>query len=347
LYITISGPPSDNPLNPFISQSLFICSAFLIYLAICRFTEQAVSKIILFGVLPISFVLMMLLVFAAPSVSAFLQISLFSGFILFASSARKLLTSDYQEYKLSAIFTAVILFIYAFILLGQLMAGLISEDQVLPGPSTSALVNSIATFIASYLWSGGFILMISQRLQGELNELAMNDALTRVRNRRAMNRLLDFEMQRVHDEVKIFSIILLDIDHFKRINDSFGHDIGDQVLRWFASVLQVNLRAQDIVARWGGEEFLILLPVTPIDQALQIAERLRKLVASSDVELPDVIIRVTFSAGISSSTTNRDVKDLCKVADQALYIAKETRNRVVTQDLILESEPIYAREDIK
>lgn len=337
LFITLMGRPSGL-LHPFITQIIFITGSLLIYLAICRFTDQPTSKVILFGLLPISFVLMTLSVFIATTPSIFKQISLIMGFVFFTSSARKLLTSDYQEYKLSAIVTSVILFLYAFVLLGQLIAGFFNKAVILPLPSTSEVISGIAMLITSYLWSGGFILMISQRLQGELNELAMNDALTRVRNRRAMDRLLKFEMGRVQEEVKDFSIILIDIDHFKRINDTFGHEIGDQVLRWFASTLQKNVRSEDVVARWGGEEFLILLPITSIDEAAVIAERLREIVATSNAGISDEEIHITFSAGVSSTATNRDVKNLCKVADQALYVAKRTRNLVVNQNMLSGSE---------
>ena len=189
-------------------------------------------------------------------------------------------------------------------------------------------------FIASYLWTGGFILMVSQRLQGDLNDLAMNDALTRIRNRRAMQDMLDFEMERVENEIREFSIILLDVDHFKRVNDTYGHDVGDIVLLWLASTLQHEMRVQDMVARWGGEEFLILLPDTKLDEAVQIAERLRATVDASKIESPADTIHITFSAGVANSTTSRDVSRLCKVADQALYIAKETRNTVKSQEAI-------------
>ena len=79
--------------------------------------------------------------------------------------------------------------------------------------------------------------MISQRLQSDLNDLTMNDALTRIRNRRAMQNMLDFEMRRVDKEIRDFSIILLDVDHFKRVNDTFGHDADDIVLQWLASTI--------------------------------------------------------------------------------------------------------------
>jgi diguanylate cyclase (GGDEF)-like protein len=199
------------------------------------------------------------------------------------------------------------------------------------GSSVEKLVK-ILFFIFSYLWTGSFIFMISQRLASQLHEMAMNDALTRVRNRRAMDKLLEFEMERVSNEVKDFSIILIDIDHFKKVNDTYGHQVGDEILQWFAATLQNNIRIQDFVARWGGEEFLILLPDTSLDESAQLAERLRSIVASSVTGVEDEEIMLTFSAGVSSSSTNRDVKELCKVADQALYLAKQTRNRITTQN---------------
>jgi diguanylate cyclase (GGDEF)-like protein len=179
--------------------------------------------------------------------------------------------------------------------------------------------------------------MISQRLQSDLNDLAMNDALTRVRNRRAMQNMLDFEMQRVQNEVKDFSIILLDVDHFKRVNDTHGHDVGDLVLQWMAQTLQASLRAQDIVARWGGEEFLILLPDTGLDEAMTIAERMCAAVEKSTVAGVPVPLHSTFSGGVACSKSNRNVDQLCKVADQALYVAKQTRNRIVSQEQIPET----------
>jgi diguanylate cyclase (GGDEF)-like protein len=213
-----------------------------------------------------------------------------------------------------------------------MVAGFFSIEEVLPGPSASDIISGLALFILSFIWTAGFILMVSQRLQSSLSEMAMNDSLTQLHNRRAMDRMLDSEMARVHQEMANFSIILMDIDRFKEINDSYGHDVGDRVLQWFASTLQKNLRLQDVVARWGGEEFLILLPDTPVDEAVRIADRLRVLIASEQVDLASEAIHVTFSAGIASSTLNRDVRHLCQVADQALYEAKQTRNRVISLD---------------
>ncbi len=123
----------------------------------------------------------------------------------------------------------------------------------------------------------------------------------------------------------------MDIDHFKHVNDTYGHDVGDQVLHWVAQTLQEALRVQDVISRWGGEEFLILLPETSLEEAVQIAERLRANIAASHMEGTTEVIHVTFSAGVSSASEQSDVDLLCKTADRALYVAKGSRNRVVSQ----------------
>ncbi len=329
LVLVIDGRP-DAAHAPW-ANILIICGFWLFYLAICRFTEQPFNRWLVFGLFPVSALALALAAVLDVGPSVFLYIRMIPGVVFVAGAGLKLLTCDHHQYRLSANITAIPFLTYALVMIGQMIAGFFSVSQVLPQPSISGIFSALALFILSYIWTTGFILMVSQRLQGALNELAMNDALTRVRNRRAMDQLLRYEMERVHEEIKDFSIILLDIDHFKRINDTYGHQTGDVVLQWFASSLQVNLRVQDVVARWGGEEFLVLLPDTLLDEATEIAERLRDRVASSKVEILEDSEKITFSAGIATSTTNRDVKLLCKIADEALYIAKQTRNRVVTQ----------------
>jgi len=334
LIITLVRPPMESRFEPFGTQFLFICGYALIYLAICRFTNRPYSKWILYGVAPAGLLALIVEVSVTSGPMPYRITSLVVGTVLFGSTAITIWMSDHRRYRLSAHITAVTLACFSISMLVQLIASLFSADVVLPVGTATEKVLSLMFFVLSFAWTAGFILMVSQRLQSDLNELAMNDALTRVRNRRAMDQLLDFEMDRVHAEMKDFSIILIDIDRFKHINDTYGHDVGDRVLQWFASTLQTYMRVQDVVARWGGEEFLILLPGTSLEDAAKIAERLRKLIEASEAEVPDGNMGLTFSAGVSSSNTNRDVKDLCRVADQALYVAKKKRNLVATQDEI-------------
>jgi diguanylate cyclase (GGDEF)-like protein len=306
----------------------------LIYIAICQFIGTKFNRSLIYGLFPLGLLGYIALTFLPRGTLPVITITHLISFPLNLAAAYTLFRADKTRFKLGAYLMAFPLLIYGLITVVRFLTGIFNPLQVLPGQTASNIFDVMSLFILSYLWISGFILMISQRLQADLNELAMNDALTRVRNRRAMQGMLDFEMQRVQTEVKDFSVILLDVDHFKKVNDTHGHDVGDIVLQWMAQTLQVELRVQDIVARWGGEEFLILLPDTSLHEALEIAERLRIKIESTPVDSSPVPIQITFSAGVSNSKPNRNVDQLCKVADQALYLAKQTRNRVVSQDAI-------------
>ncbi|MSP28048.1 MAG: GGDEF domain-containing protein [Methylococcales bacterium] len=130
-------------------------------------------------------------------------------------------------------------------------------------------------FISGYLRNVSFIMMVSHRLYQDLRDTASRDFLTTVYNRRATQQLLDKEFhhfQRYHNHC---SLILLDIDYFKAVNDSYGHETGDKILHSVTAVLTAQLRKTDILGRWGGEEFLVVLPSTTIEQAIEVAEKLR------------------------------------------------------------------------
>ncbi|HCA12152.1 MAG TPA: GGDEF domain-containing protein, partial [Marinobacter adhaerens] len=137
-----------------------------------------------------------------------------------------------------------------------------------------------------------------------------------------------------------FSIALIDLDLFKQINDQFGHDAGDDVLREFAALMRTVIRQADVAARWGGEEFLVLLPDTSLLQALSLAERLRSQVARHPFRFRDQALPVTISAGVCSIAKARSLDDLLKQADLNLYNAKESgRNRIAPRVRSQESEP--------
>ncbi len=175
------------------------------------------------------------------------------------------------------------------------------------------------------------VLAIRERLaraeaQRELERLAVTDSLTQLANRRKTEQLIDAEIRRAARYDMPFSVILLDIDHFKRINDTFGHPAGDQVLIQLAQTLRENLRQSDAAGRWGGEEFLIVCPFAEADGARQLAEKIRRSIAATD--LPKVQ-PVTASLGLTQYRRGDDAKALLARADQALYAAKgQGRNRV-------------------
>ena len=165
-----------------------------------------------------------------------------------------------------------------------------------------------------------------------LEELAQTDPLTKALNRRALSERLAAEMERVRRYSTTLSLLLIDLDHFKQVNDNHGHLAGDDVLVEVASMLLRIVRAVDIVARYGGEEFVVVLPETGAPGAEAFAERLRELIeAHSFVASRGAPIRLTASIGVSSFPGSgvESVEDLLSNADQALYRAKsEGRNRV-------------------
>lgn len=169
--------------------------------------------------------------------------------------------------------------------------------------------------------------------QERLRFLAHHDELTGVANRRRILQELQRLMllQELHPD-RHLTVLMLDIDHFKRVNDTYGHDAGDTVLKGFVQTLQHELRRDDLLGRYGGEEFLILLPDTEVNQAWQVAERLRRAVAAATYQHDEIKLQITTSLGIAlyAITDNISQEELISRADTALYQAKrEGRNRCV------------------
>jgi diguanylate cyclase (GGDEF)-like protein/PAS domain S-box-containing protein len=161
--------------------------------------------------------------------------------------------------------------------------------------------------------------------------LARTDELTRVNNRRHFFDLAKHEFAVAQRYQHPLSVILFDIDHFKQINDTFGHQVGDEVLHQIAQIAGAHLRAADVLARYGGEEFVLLLPDSTTQQARVLAERIRKGIAERGIDTDIGNVRVTMSAGIAEVLSQEDTLDrLIQRADQALYVAKEAgRNRTI------------------
>src|SRR5579875_3266235 len=163
-------------------------------------------------------------------------------------------------------------------------------------------------------------------------ELAVTDPLTGLHNRRYMSGQLSALVRRAAHGGEPVAALLVDIDHFKRINDSFGHDVGDEVLREFAVRLATNVRAIDLPCRAGGEEFVVIMPDTPLDAAQRVAERLRLHVSGSPFHVSGVeeLMQVTISIGVACTLGEGDTPEaLLKRADEAVYEAKAKGRNVV------------------
>lgn len=172
-----------------------------------------------------------------------------------------------------------------------------------------------------------------ENAQDMLNHLATVDPLTKVFNRRYFFERAQIELELARLRKSRTSILLLDIDHFKKINDTYGHTVGDQILTGMVALCQESLREMDTLARLGGEEFVVLLPETDLSEAQQIAERLRKTLEHTPIPSDCGPQKVTISIGIMSHPTygaDLPVDQLVQQADQAMYQAKRSgRNRVV------------------
>jgi diguanylate cyclase (GGDEF)-like protein len=168
-------------------------------------------------------------------------------------------------------------------------------------------------------------------LQEKLREQANRDSLTGLFNRRYLEGTLERELARGRREAAPLTMLLLDIDHFKLVNDTYGHQAGDQVLRAFGGLLAEHARTEDIVCRYGGEEFLMVMPKMPLAIARERAAALLKLVQGQTVSFGELRIRITTSIGIAAVPEHSDTAEgLIRCADEALYLAKRNgRNRVV------------------
>lgn len=223
----------------------------------------------------------------------------------------------------SAAGLAIAVLVWLFLAYGDQANGL-------PAPFRSAVY--VTNLVIPTLMLGlisSFYREASARAERDMERLATLDPLTGLVNRRSMTQRLDDECRRTERGGAPFCVVMLDIDRFKRINDGFGHDVGDEVLTLVSRRLESALRQQDVVARWGGEEFLLLLVDTSLEAGAQVLQRLRALLSDRPFHLSVGDVVVTASFGITAYERGDALRDVMRAADEALYEAKtEGRDRV-------------------
>lgn len=191
------------------------------------------------------------------------------------------------------------------------------------------VARNLLAIIAGRMRNDNSALISSHNQRAQYEHQATVDALTGVHNRRWMNDAFPRVLHRCALNKQHSAVMVLDIDHFKQVNDNYGHLVGDAALKSLADIMQHNLRPHDLLVRYGGEEFAILLPDTALEEARSIAERLRKMVAANEVVSHGVAFKITVSSGIAPIDDVGELESSFAQADQALYRAKEGgRNRV-------------------
>lgn len=300
---------------------VYVLAGLLLLLAVAESFKHTLATLILV-VLHGFFIY--LLLDAAQLSSKLLILSIYAlpvyGLIAFLSLRRGLLASNTGYLIIGiaslAVFASAIYQLYAMLALGNRIAAY-----------TALFMSGTTGFV---LVGIGFLTSILIVEQQNLSALALNDPLTGLSNRRGLESALPSFLDTATNNEECISVITIDIDYFKRINDTYGHDEGDKALKHVASALRAFARSTDVLARLGGEEFLLVLSNIHLDAAAAIAERCRQGIESLKLNCGGERANLTISLGVASECANVNFNDLLKEADEALYQAKSKgRNRVV------------------
>jgi diguanylate cyclase (GGDEF)-like protein len=228
----------------------------------------------------------------------------------------------------------------------------IGAELLTDTPTRSLFEQSpIQSLVFAYVVAGpvvtsvGFVMMCNDRFNRDLSRMASIDALTGAYNRRTLEQLADRLIARALRDQRTVAVLMCDIDHFKRINDAYGHEAGDIALQALVERLRNSVRAEDLLGRYGGEEFVVVMPDSDETTAVAVAERIRTAVSASRIDIGDALIGMTVSIGVAAwQPDEADFGTLVRRADQAMYAAKRGgRNRVIAASQLGESGATRAR----
>lgn len=234
----------------------------------------------------------------------------------------------------------VILILLIFYVLLNLLSRTWVENYLITGRFFQyvELFNFLLAFVVFLILSSTYsqaAMYLENQLRVKNHELEMTsrlDPLTGLSNRRDIMDKIQYEKEKILRNKNNCTFILSDIDDFKKINDTYGHDYGDYTLKQIADILKVGLRMQDNICRWGGEEFLLILPDTGIEGGKIVAEKIRKNISNFDFQFDSVHFNITMTFGVSSFDHTKDIDDCIKQADELLYVGKKSgKNKVIIQ----------------
>jgi diguanylate cyclase (GGDEF)-like protein len=311
-----------------LSNILLLTGSGLFYIALSQFTGFTYSKSLVIGIIAIALSFLVYFTYWDDDLGMrMITFSLGSVAMVFI-----LIVQLWRTQKTSLRFSATLML--ASFLVHGIFLMVRTVSLVLDPPLETLSITPVQSatyllsFAISFFWSTGFILMVSQRLRNDLMEVATIDVLTRIPNRRATQGFLEKELSRAQRNQSEFSVLLIDIDNFKQVNDRWGHSVGDHALVRAAGIFQSMIRKEDWVGRWGGEEFLMIVPGSPHCDAEPLAERVRTEIAKSEFSNSGTSFGITVSIGVACANQTSSVDEILKKADDALYRAKLTKNTV-------------------
>lgn len=313
-------------MTTILSNILLLAGSGLFYIALSQFTGFPYSKAFVIGVLTAALSLLLYFTYWDDDLDKrMITFSLGS-----VAMVLLLIVQLWRIQKTTLRFSATLMLasflVHGVFLVLRTISVILDPPQETLSLSPVQSATYLLSFAISFFWSIGFILMVSHRLRNDLMEIATIDVLTRIPNRRATQTFLEKELSRAQRHQSEFSVLLIDIDNFKQVNDRWGHAVGDEVLVKTAHLFQSMIRKQDLVGRWGGEEFLIIVP-GPCDAEV-VAERVRSEVARTEYRAGPASFHLTVSIGIACANQPATGDEILKQADAALYRAKRTKNTV-------------------
>jgi diguanylate cyclase (GGDEF)-like protein len=315
-------------INGILGNALLLLGLGLSYTSLSQFTGRSHSSGLVSTITLAILAFLLYFTYWENQIGMRMAILSLGVFAMLSILVYQLLQTRKTSLRFSADLMLISFLIYGIFLIGRAISVALNppQDEFSNTPIQSATY--LFSFALTFFWSTGFILMVSQRLRNDLMEVATIDMLTRIPNRRAMQMFLEKELSRARRNQSEFSVLLIDIDNFKQVNDRWGHVVGDEVLARLAGIFQSMLRKQDFVARWGGEEFLVILTDSPYCDPEALAERLRSRVAHSEHSHAGGSFSITVSIGVACANQTSTLDGILKQADDALYQAKKTRNTV-------------------
>ena len=314
-----------------LGNTLIVVGHICQYVAVKQFLGEGIRRWPLWLLGTAVFVSTLFFTYASNSFPARTVIITIGSIIALVATARALFRGASRE-LIAARYTALLLLGTALIL------ALRGAYTVASGTALNTLfAGDLVQFayVSAYLILGvlsglTFVLLVAERLRLELERMATLDSLTGIYNRRTFTDLVERELARAGRAGSSVALIVIDLDHFKMVNDRYGHVAGDAVLKSFVATANAALRKQDLLGRYGGEEFCVVLPGASPPEAVLIAQRLRESVEAHPVHVADRPIHYTISAGVAhSNRAGLDLDSLVRDADEALYRAKNRgRNQV-------------------